>query len=282
MKKSRFKQKSFSTALYATLGVALVGAVAYAFYVANSQPQAVPVSAMHPSALHMQQPVPPPAPPRPTPVPAGPAVPRQPVTQAPAMTTADQHAGIREFFNQGQDTPDSGQEPAPQAPATEPTPEPVQEPAAAVPVTPVPETARFTAFTGESNMLWPVVGEVALEYSSEAMIWDPTLEQFARNSTMRIGTMAGEHVRAATDGQVSRVFEDSRYGQTVVIDHGNGWETTYNQLDGLTIAEGDVVATGQILGVVGEPTRFTTALGDNVGFRVTHNAESVNPLSLLP
>ena len=281
MKKNRFKQQSFSTALYATLGVALVGAVAYAVYVANSQPQAVPVSVMNQATLHTQQPAAAPAP-------ATPAVPR-PTTQHPVeepLQSADQHAGIREFFNQSGDTEEDPIEP-PETPVTEPTPEPVQVPDALLAPAPSSESepaesARFTAFTGESNLLWPVVGEIALQYSSEAMIWDPTLEQFARNNTLRIGTQTGEHVRAATDGQVIQVFEDSRYGQTVVINHGNGWETTYNQLEGLVVSEGDVVATGQIIGTVAKPTRFTLALGDNVGFSVTHNDASVNPLSLLP
>ena len=268
MKKNRFKQKSFAYAIYATLGVVLVGAIVYAVYIGTNEPEVVPVDAMvHNNLLH-------------------------PPTQAPQMLspgfeqnqTVDQHTGIREFFNQNQEQEESqpveSQAPAevPEIQENLPTPEPEPQAMEAMePAVPV-----FNAFTGDTNMLWPVVGTVALEYSSDAMIWDPTLELFARNDTMRIATTVGSHVRAATDGIVSEISYDARYGNTMTIDHGNGWMTTYNQLDGMTVNQGDVVATGQIIGTVAEPTRFTVGLGDNIGFRIMHNETTVDPMTLLP
>ena len=273
MKKNRFKQKNFAYALYATLGAVLVGAIVYAIYLGTTEPAVVPVDGMsnllQPPNLSL------------------------PVNQSQQF---EQQANIQDFFNQSElvdenheiesqvvETTEEYQVVEYQAVEYQTVESQVVETqytdSQVLEASPEP---AFPTFTGETNMLWPVVGEVALEYSSEAMIWDPTLELFSRNDTMRIASMAGEHVRAATDGIISDISYNTRYGNTITIDHGNGWVTTYNQLDGITVNAGDVVVTGQIIGTVAEPTRFTVALGDNIGFRVTHNEDSVNPLTLLP
>ncbi|MCL2753991.1 MAG: M23 family metallopeptidase, partial [Defluviitaleaceae bacterium] len=68
----------------------------------------------------------------------------------------------------------------------------------------------------------------------------------------------------------------------VVIDHGNGWLTTYKQLaDDVAIAVGDVVNRGQIIGSVGSPSIFTAALGYHVGFAVRQDGTAMNPHALL-
>ena len=140
----------------------------------------------------------------------------------------------------------------------------------------------FDSFTEGSTMLWPVAGEIAMAYSSDRLIYDETLSQFRTNDTMKIATTHGEAVRAAADATVHSISHSRRDGNIVVLDHGNGWMTTYSQLqDSILVTEGDVVFAGEIIGHVGDASIFTSALGDNLGFRVTQNEVSVDPMLVL-
>lgn len=63
---------------------------------------------------------------------------------------------------------------------------------------------------------------------------------------------AGDMVRAAASGSV--IFagtEPVRFGNLVVIDHGNGWRSAYGHLARLTVAKGDVVKAGERVGITG-------------------------------
>lgn len=73
----------------------------------------------------------------------------------------------------------------------------------------------------------------------------------------------GDQVYAACSGVVVYVGTLSLSGRTVVIDHGFGLKTLYAHLSSNTVSEGDVVAQGDIIGVVGA-TGFTA--GTNLHF----------------
>ena len=140
----------------------------------------------------------------------------------------------------------------------------------------------FSVFTGNENMGWPVRGEIVMGFSVDRLIHDVTLNQFRTNDKISISANIGTQVRAASDGVVRSVTNDRRLGNTVVIEHGNGWFTTYSQLqDHILVEEGDVVTKDQVIGGVGEPSIFYTLLGSHLSFRVTRDGTAVNPLIVL-
>lgn len=61
---------------------------------------------------------------------------------------------------------------------------------------------------------------------------------------------AGTPIVAAADGTVARVVQGKR-GHGVVVDHGGGVSTFYQHLESVGVAEGDRVAAGDPLGVMG-------------------------------
>jgi murein DD-endopeptidase MepM/ murein hydrolase activator NlpD len=144
-----------------------------------------------------------------------------------------------------------------------------------------PAGPNFALFTESDDMHWPVLGEIVMDYS-DTHIWDTTLEQWRVNDSISIGAERGDAVRAAAAGVVTEVNRTSLFGQVVVIDHGNGWATTYRQLDPLVaVAAGDVVSRGQIIGNVGQPSIFAAALGHHVSFNVQRDSTTVNPHTIL-
>jgi len=60
----------------------------------------------------------------------------------------------------------------------------------------------------------------------------------------------------------------------VVIDHGNGYQTTYNHLSSIAVSSGQKVTTGDQVGRVGTTGNST---GSHLHFEVTKGGGFVNP-----
>jgi murein DD-endopeptidase MepM/ murein hydrolase activator NlpD len=146
----------------------------------------------------------------------------------------------------------------------------------------VPAVPDLEKFADGSKMSWPVVGEVIMPFSMNSLVYDQTLEQFRTNDSISIAAVAGTQVRAAADGVVVSVKSTRELGNAVVVDNGNGWTTTYSQLqDGVLVKEGDVVKKDQVIGGVGNPSVHSVLLGNHLGLRIAKDDMAKNPLDLL-
>ncbi|MCL2854990.1 MAG: M23 family metallopeptidase [Defluviitaleaceae bacterium] len=145
-----------------------------------------------------------------------------------------------------------------------------------------PADQQFTAFTDNDDMHWPVLGDIVMDFSVDSHVFDPTLDQWRTSDSLSIAANNGDPVRAAADGRIQQVQQTQQFGQVVVIDHGNGWTTTYRQLaSDVAVAVGDVVSRGQIIGSVGTPSIFAGGLGYHVSFNVQNNGDIINPHAIL-
>ncbi|MBD5521943.1 MAG: peptidoglycan DD-metalloendopeptidase family protein [Lachnospiraceae bacterium] len=136
-------------------------------------------------------------------------------------------------------------------------------------------------FSEEDGLVWPIVGDILLNYSMDKTIYFPTLEQYKYNPAIVIAATEGETITAAADGKVVSVNYDPQLGNIVVMDLGNQYELTYGQLDNITVSEGSYVATGDIIGSVAYPTKYYSTEGANVYFKLTKDGEPVNPIAKL-
>ncbi len=143
------------------------------------------------------------------------------------------------------------------------------------------DVSKFLAFDESQKMNYPIVGEVIVPYS-EDLIYDPTLEQYRTNDNISIASVVGEDVRASATGEVVETGLDEANGYYVVISHGNGWKTTYSQLQkDIVVNEGDIVEKSQVIGHVEAPTRRYSALDPHITFVVTKGDEAVDPGKVL-
>ncbi len=147
----------------------------------------------------------------------------------------------------------------------------------------LPEEEVVASFDPESDlMLWPVSGNVLMDYSPDALIYDETLDLYRTNSSISIGAQPAEEVLAAAGGVVQEIGDSEQLGHYVVLDNGNGYLTTYGQLTQEELVEvGETVAQGEVIGHVGEPTWYSSALGTHISFTVTVNGETISPLDVL-
>lgn len=137
-------------------------------------------------------------------------------------------------------------------------------------------------FEDELTFALPVNGETLMDYSSEKLVYDPTLEQYRTNDTVCYKTEEGTAVGAAADGTVESITTDVKNGVSVTLFHGDGWRTTYSQLNSnLAVSEGDIVTKGQTIGFVAQPTKYASALGCHLEFKMTLNDNAVDPKTAL-
>ncbi len=136
-------------------------------------------------------------------------------------------------------------------------------------------------FSEEDGLVWPIVGDVLINYSMDQTIYFPTLDQYKYNPAIVISATQGEAISAAADGRVTSVSYEPGTGNTVVMELGNGYELTYGQLENITVSEGSYVHVGDGIGTVAAPTKYYSLEGTNVYFKLTKDGEPVNPMSKL-
>jgi murein DD-endopeptidase MepM/ murein hydrolase activator NlpD len=121
---------------------------------------------------------------------------------------------------------------------------------------------------GSGNFAWPV---------SSASISSPYGTRWGR---MHKGIdITGSHnVKASDDGVVSFAGTKSGYGNVIIINHKNGYETLYGHLDSFKVKKGAVVEKGQAIAVMGNTGRST---GTHLHFEIHKNGSLRNPMSFL-
>ncbi len=131
------------------------------------------------------------------------------------------------------------------------------------------------------TVLWPVAGNIILDYSMDRTVYFSTLDQYKYNPAVIIQGSLDESVLCGAQGRISSIEVLEETGTTVTVNIGNGYELIYGQLKELTAAEGDYVKEGDILGYVSEPTHYYSREGSNVYFEIRKDGESIDPMSLL-
>lgn len=137
-------------------------------------------------------------------------------------------------------------------------------------------------FTEESLMNWPLEGQVLLDYSMDHTIYHPTLDLYKYSKGIAIQSSVGSPVLAASNGTVASIEEMSETGTTVVLDLGNGYQSTYGQLKDLNVVVGQTIPQGTIIGYVNEPTKYYTEEGCNLYFSMSKDGIPVDPIQYLP
>lgn len=141
--------------------------------------------------------------------------------------------------------------------------------------------AQNLNFTEKSLMEWPVRRTVLIDYNMNETVYYPTLDQYRVSPAIAVQAVEDAPVYAAADGQVLSVEQDTCTGTTVTMELGNGYQAVYGQLKDLTVAEGDTVKEGEVIGNVSEPTKYYSVEGPNLYFAVKKDGNPVDPFEYL-
>jgi murein DD-endopeptidase MepM/ murein hydrolase activator NlpD len=132
--------------------------------------------------------------------------------------------------------------------------------------------AAAPAGTSGVRFAWPIDGAVRRG-------WKPR-SAADHHDGLDIAAPRGAPVRAAAAGTV--VFaglEKEQFGNLVVVDHGDGWNTAYGFLSRITVKQGAKVAAGERVGLVGDTGR---ARGNELHFEVRQEGAPIDPTPELP
>lgn len=136
-------------------------------------------------------------------------------------------------------------------------------------------------FSDSDMLLWPVVGNILINYSMDRTVYFPTLQQYKYNPAIIIQASEGDLITAASAGKVISVFTDPQIGNGITMELGGGYEATYGQLSNILVSEGSYVTAGDVIAEVSAPTRYFSVEGTNVYFKLTKDGQPVNPMARL-
>jgi hypothetical protein len=114
------------------------------------------------------------------------------------------------------------------------------------------QTTMNEAFS--KPFIWPVHGIITGVYGSKRVLND---EPRAPHYGIDIAAAKGTPIRAPQDGIISMVDDLYFTGITIILDHGHGVSSTFLHLEAASVAVGDLVKQGQIIGTVGSTGRST-------------------------
>ncbi len=153
-------------------------------------------------------------------------------------------------------TPPSASKPLPDE-KTVPVSEPVESNAA-------PDLSQQSAAAGEKpRMEYPVRGDIIREYSK------------GKNDGIDIAANPGTPVKAAADGVVAAITEDTNGTPIVVIKHPNNLLTLYSNVSDVSVQKGTNVTRSQSIAKV--PSTGAAA----IHFEVRRGFESLDPIPFL-
>jgi murein DD-endopeptidase MepM/ murein hydrolase activator NlpD len=103
---------------------------------------------------------------------------------------------------------------------------------------------------------------------------DPFLGRPALHTGVDLHGAYGDAVRATAPGRVTFAGAMGGYGNLVEVDNGNGLATRYAHLSSIDVTQGETVATGSIVGHIGDTGRAT---GPHLHYEVRIDGQPVDP-----
>lgn len=128
----------------------------------------------------------------------------------------------------------------------------------------------------------PLDGEVINEYSNGDLVKSKTLGYWLTHDGVDIKAELGTAVMSAGEGIVSDVYDDTRFGTCIEIDHQNGVFSYYFGLaNDIEVSNGDSVVTGQKIGSVGDTAEIESKEETHLHFAMKQNGEWIDPLKYI-
>lgn len=114
---------------------------------------------------------------------------------------------------------------------------------------------------------------VIKEHSVDELVFSATENKWKTHIGTDFAAAEGSEVKAVFDGTVTAVSTDSYYGGVVEITHENGYVTTCKLLGDVSVAVGDKVESGDVIGKIANGFYFECADAPHVHVELKVNGE---------
>jgi murein DD-endopeptidase MepM/ murein hydrolase activator NlpD len=125
------------------------------------------------------------------------------------------------------------------------------------------------------RVAWPLRGPLSSFFGYRA---DPFTGVRRFHAGVDIVTNSGSPVRAAMDGRVSDSGYNANYGNYLILNHADGYQSLYGHLSAAIATTGSKVSQGDLIGLSGN-TGYST--GPHLHFGLFRNGLPINPLKYL-
>lgn len=136
-------------------------------------------------------------------------------------------------------------------------------------------------FGESSELLWPVSGQILMNYSMDKTVYFQTLDQYKYNPALIISGAEGDQVISGAAGLVKSIDVTAQTGTTVNLDLGSGYELLIGQLKEVPVNAGDYVDANTVIGYVSQPTKYYSVEGCNVYYEMRKDGLPIDPLEFV-
>lgn len=137
------------------------------------------------------------------------------------------------------------------------------------------EEAAVIVSAESANFEKPVSGDI-LEGFSDKLVYNTAMSDWRTHNGIDLAADTGCSVHAAANGTVKQIISTAS-GDGIEIEHADGYVTRYLGLGSIeNLNEGDSVAAGDVIGVVGE-SKGETVTDSHLHFEVYKDGEAVDP-----
>jgi len=119
----------------------------------------------------------------------------------------------------------------------------------------------------KKHLNWPVAGRIVGRFGS---ITNQETKTITFNTGVEIQSGSNMRVQAVSSGEVIKIFWLRGYGNTLILEHGDGFYTVYSNLEKIYKTEGQKISAG-------EPIAVVDSNNGRLHFEVWHKKEKLDP-----
>lgn len=119
----------------------------------------------------------------------------------------------------------------------------------------------------KKRLNWPIPGKIVGRFGS---VTNQETKTITFNTGIEIQSAANLRVQAVTSGEVIKIFWLRGYGNTLILEHGDGFYTVYSNLEKIYKTEGQKISAG-------EPIAVVDTNNGRLHFEVWHKKEKLDP-----
>lgn len=144
------------------------------------------------------------------------------------------------------------------------------------------EEKTVTKTNEDEEYIAPVEGNIIKEYAKDKLVYSKTLDMWKTHTGIDIAVELGTDVKVVSNGTVMDIAKSNFYGNTVKVEHEDGYISVYCNLDDkLSVNVGDSLKKGDVIGKVGVTSYGEIADESHLHFEMLKDNETVDPTQLL-
>jgi len=142
----------------------------------------------------------------------------------------------------------------------------------AVPEAPI-HKMNYKMSGSDKAFIWPTnSGKITAHYGKVGKLWDQ------KHQGIDIKGQLGAPVYASADGMVKLVMTEPEWGNRIILNHADNFQTHYGHMNSFIVSRGQYVKAGDIIGTVGSTGKST---GPHLHFEIREDGHTRDPLPLI-